>query len=342
MSLLGHIAFLSMAFLTGFGQGSDGPGDVVATALSRERAALHRCWEMAAADDLHVEGTLVVKVALDASGKVKSSAVVSDGPGDPVLTTCVLERAKRLRLPGLGVDEVEIPFDFVAPARQATVRASDVVEAPFADGAKARQLITAKNVGATDVTLASLTLWHGVPMTFGGTAIVVVLSGALHLPDGGVVTKGGALYVGDTITVRTKAITTALVLIVPSGRATGARHANRTDRPVYPIAGGKGAVTILFDAALAGDPTAYAGHLVAKAGMAAPLHTHDTSSEILYVVKGAGTMTIAGESVPVEAGMAVYIPKATVHSFTAGPKGLEAIQFYAPAGPEQRFKGPPK
>lgn len=342
MTALAHIAWLSMAFLTGFGQGSDGPGDVVATALSRERANLHRCWEKAAADDVRVEGTIVIKVVLDVKGKITSSSIVSDEPKDDVLAACVLDRASKLKLPGLGVDEVEIPFEFHPPARQATIWVNDVREEPFAAGAKARRVLTEKNVGAADVTLTSLVLWSGIPMTFGGTSIVVVESGALHLPDGSVVTKGGALYVGDTVTVRTKAITRALVLTVPSGHATGVRHANRKERTTYPIAGGKGTVTILFDAALAGDPTAYAGHLVAKPGMAAPLHTHDTSSEILFVTAGAGTMTIAGDTLPVEAGMAVYIPKATPHSFQAGAKGLAAIQFYAPAGPEQRFKGPPK
>jgi quercetin dioxygenase-like cupin family protein len=107
------------------------------------------------------------------------------------------------------------------------------------------------------------------------------------------------------------------------------------------IGGGKGHVKILFDKDAAGDGAAYVGLLRFDGGAAVPEHAHAAEAEILYVVDGSGDMTVNGEAVPVEAGMAVYIPPGAKHQFKTD-KGVTAVQFYTPSGPEQRFKQAPK
>ena len=68
-------------------------------------------------------------------------------------------------------------------------------------------------------------------------------------------------------------------------------------------------------------------------------HVHDGSAELLYVVSGTGELVVDGDKYPIQPFTAVYVPPNTKHSFTAGDSQVDAIQFYTPAGPEQRFRG---
>jgi quercetin dioxygenase-like cupin family protein len=103
------------------------------------------------------------------------------------------------------------------------------------------------------------------------------------------------------------------------------------------VAGGKARVKILFAADNAGDKAAYVGHLTAEAGAAIPEHVHADEAELLYITSGKGSMTVDGQVLAVEAGMAVVLPPGVKHSFQTD-RGLSAVQFYTPSGPEQRFK----
>ena len=72
-------------------------------------------------------------------------------------------------------------------------------------------------------------------------------------------------------------------------------------------------------------------------GAKVPEHVHATETELLYVLAGSGTMTIAGTSLPVIATSVIQIPPNTKHAFVAA-EAVRAVQIYTPAGPEQRFK----
>lgn len=110
-------------------------------------------------------------------------------------------------------------------------------------------------------------------------------------------------------------------------------------RKVYPIAGGKGSVRILFDRELAGDAGAYVGVLTAQADVTVPEHVHAGEAELLYVTAGSGLMTVSDQTIAIGPKMAVYIPPNTKHSFKVTSKeAVVAVQFYTPSGPEQRFK----
>lgn len=89
-------------------------------------------------------------------------------------------------------------------------------------------------------------------------------------------------------------------------------------------------------------PFAYAGELSLDANAEVKPHQHDGSDELVVIQSGAGTFTLAGQARKVAKGDAVYIPKGTAHGFVAGPQPVKVIQFYTPAGPEERFRAPKK
>lgn len=104
--------------------------------------------------------------------------------------------------------------------------------------------------------------------------------------------------------------------------------------PRYAIAEDKGAVSILIqkDVALS--------RLTMQPGAKVPEHTHDGSSETLYVLEGTCTLILRGTTYTLVAGDAVNIAKGDKHSASVpsdAKSAFVAVQIYSPAGPEQRF-----
>jgi putative monooxygenase len=133
-----------------------------------------------------------------------------------------------------------------------------------------------------------------------------------------------------------------------SGMATAIKWGVATASKVEPItiANGKARVRKLLTPESTGHTTAYLGILEADPGAEIPRHVHPQSAEIMYVVSGAGVLTVGAESFPFGPDTAIHVPENSPHmaSFT-GPDKTIMIQLYAPAGPEQRFidaKAPPK
>jgi quercetin dioxygenase-like cupin family protein len=101
-----------------------------------------------------------------------------------------------------------------------------------------------------------------------------------------------------------------------------------------------GPATIYVEAAtIKGAPLA-ASVLALPAGAKVPEHVHAQETELLYVLDGAGTMTIAGTEVAVTPTSVIQIPPNIKHAFSA-TAAVRAVQVYTPPGPEQRFKKPP-
>ncbi len=55
-------------------------------------------------------------------------------------------------------------------------------------------------------------------------------------------------------------------------------------------------------------------HGVLESGATIGLHTHETNSEIIYILKGKGKVLYNGEYEKVEEGMCHYCPKGHTHS----------------------------
>ena len=72
-------------------------------------------------------------------------------------------------------------------------------------------------------------------------------------------------------------------------------------------------------------------------GLSVPEHTH-RAEEFAMIVRGAGTIAIEDEDIPVSEGSVVVTPPHLRHRTTAGPDGPMVIYWvYGPAGSEARW-----
>jgi quercetin dioxygenase-like cupin family protein len=105
-----------------------------------------------------------------------------------------------------------------------------------------------------------------------------------------------------------------------------------------PVFAGKGKVHPLLDVAHTGSRGFYLGTLEAAPGAVVPRSTHPGAEEILFVVAGAGELTVGSEKLPFEADEALYIPESQPHAARfSGPDRAFLVQIFAPSGPEDRF-----
>ena len=111
------------------------------------------------------------------------------------------------------------------------------------------------------------------------------------------------------------------------------------DVPALPMPGVKGNARILIEQQDTNSAAIAMSVVELAAGSELPRHQHAGAAEVLYVVAGGGTLNVGSESYPFAAGDAIHIPSDQPHGarFAPGDKTI-AIQFYAPAGPEQRFR----
>jgi quercetin dioxygenase-like cupin family protein len=118
------------------------------------------------------------------------------------------------------------------------------------------------------------------------------------------------------------------------GEGKGQAIVHGADAKSYPIPGG-GTVKLLLD----GTGAHLAVDLVeADANADIPAHKHANNDEELYFVAGQSKTTVGKETLATVAGDALRIPAGQLHAVAVTEK-LTALQVYAPAGPEQRFKG---
>ncbi len=144
----------------------------------------------------------------------------------------------------------------------------------------------------------------------------------------------------------------AVIVVVPGMREGSARagalptpeaQPSKTAALVIPAAAAKtyGPATIYVEPATVKGAPFSASVLALAAGAKVPEHVHANETELLYILEGSGTMTIAGTDVAVTPTSVIQIPPNTKHAFAASAN-VRAVQLYTPAGPEQRFKQKPK
>jgi quercetin dioxygenase-like cupin family protein len=129
----------------------------------------------------------------------------------------------------------------------------------------------------------------------------------------------------------------------PDGKPAKFVVATLSPAAAVPVFGGKAKVTPLLDVAHTGDKAIYLGKLEAEPGVEVPRNTHPGVDEILFVAAGTGELTVGSEKFPIEAPEALYIPAGQPHAAkftgTTGTDKAELVQIFAPAGPEDRYKG---
>jgi len=326
-------------------------------AMNELAPVANQCWAVAASDDFRLAGTIRALLTIGHGGaRVELTA---DEPGDPLLAECltrVLE-AYPWAAP-LDGQTIELPFRFTAPTMQNLIDRRMVAHHAQA-GLDVAVLLDAKNSGNPAVGLIDVRaeatrgvgprrpdrdeLWVlTAPATVvigkvrtplvAGDVVVVPRGASLELvaSGGAAIAATVALIPGDALGVaRAGALPELLPSQVPAkpptARVVAAASARR-----YPRTGG--ATTLLIE-----QGPASLGVLEADAGAVVPPHVHAKETEVLYLLAGGGTMTIAGVAIAVEPTAVIQIPPGVEHSFTA-TAATRALQLYSPPGPEQRFK----
>lgn len=133
------------------------------------------------------------------------------------------------------------------------------------------------------------------------------------------------------------------------GKEETRRRPKRFARPLvsrettdHAIAGGKATVAFHFDESNTGSQAVYLGVITTTEAIAIPPHTHDGATEIVVMLEGDNVTTVDGEAYRLGPMSLLQVPPGVVH----GLQGLDGaamrvLQFYTPAGPEQRFKKAP-
>ncbi len=320
------------------------------------------CWAAAAAERRDVEGELVARIEIEpASARV---AFERDTTKSPPLAACVARLLSSYRwAPPLHGEAIQIPFRFRAPAAQHVIDRRLVPwqgqgkvavavlldEQNTANPAGSMFELAIAAGGATGARIAERAeLWY-----FLHPAAVEGAAGRRA------VAAGDMMYVPANAArgVSAAALAHAVVVAVPGGREGAARAGalptpelpagKRAAGPVHlPASAAKryprpaGAVTIFAEPQAIKDRALSASVIELPKGAAIPEHVHAGETELLYVLAGAGTMTVRGVPLAISATSVVQIPPNTPHAFTAA-EDVRALQLYTPAGPEQRFKAKP-
>jgi len=337
-------------------------------AMNELAPASQGCWAAAAVERFDIDGELEARIDIAATTGA-TVELVRDTTRNPKLAACVKDLlAKYPWAPPLRRETIQLPFKFRAPDGQSVIDRALVPwqtqgklavavlldEANSGNDAASMIELAIAAGGSTGMRWADRAeLWY-----FLGPADVAWATGKKTVAAGDLmlVPKNGVRQ------VTAKADVHAVIVLVPGGHEGAARagalpnkEATGWDKPPPAptiVSGGKTycppkgegtppcpgtQVTIAIEGK---DKPLAASLLELPDGAAVPEHVHAGETELLYVMAGTGTMTVAGVQLPVTATSVVQIPKNTKHAFTAAQR-VRALQIYTPGGPEQRFKAKP-
>lgn len=315
------------------------------------------CWAAAATERFDIQGEIVMQVDITSTGAI--AMAVRDTVKNARLASCMTGMFGVYQWPPpLHGETIQLPFRFRAPAGQNVIDRR-LVERRGQGKAAVGVLLDESNSDNDAASMFELALQAG-----GSTGMRVAGRAELwyfHAPatvNGQPVAAGDMAYVPAQAAREIAAGTTdvaAMIVVVPGGREGSARAGAlptrerlATDKAlgkpvilraaaakVYPRPQGR--VTIFAEPATTKQQQLAASVLELPAGATVPEHAHAQETELLYVLAGAGTMTVNGVPLAVTATSVIQIPPRTKHAFTA-TADVRAVQLYTPAGPEQRFK----
>jgi mannose-6-phosphate isomerase-like protein (cupin superfamily) len=320
------------------------------------------CWAAAAVERFDIEGELTAQIDI-APGKA-SVSLVRDTARNPKLASCMTEILTAYPwAPPLHGQTIQLPFKFRAPDGQSVIERplvpwngqGKVSVAVFLDeNNSANEAASMFGIriapgGATGLRITDRPeLWYFETAAEMRPAVGPVLA----------IAAGDMVFVpanGYRNVVATDHMVTAMIAVAPGGREGAARggalptpESHGWDKPppeprllaakaakAFTLPAGR--VTIFAEPVSTSSQAMAASILELHAGAKVPEHAHATETELLYVLAGTGAMVVGGVTLPVTATSVIQIPPATKHSFTA-TTAVRAVQIYAPAGPEQRFK----
>jgi quercetin dioxygenase-like cupin family protein len=273
-----------------------------------------------------VRGEVLVRVVVGEGGAVaRAEALKSDGDGGKV-AACFVDKVRGWSVASLGAaagDQVVFPLAFRPDdsAAAATTTPPQATVEPIELQAKAqKKTIAHSGQMALFVVRGKVRLGKDVL----GPHDLVWLAA-----------KQPAKVVADEPSLLVK-VETQLLIAAPA-KPLPPRFVVRASEPrAWPVAAGKAMVRLYLPA----ECNLAVDWVEAQAGVKIPPHRHEGSDEILYIVDGSGTTTIAEAAHPTKPGTVIRVPAGVQHALTVD-EPLAAVQVYAPGGPEQRFtKGP--
>ena len=320
-------------------------------AMNELHAASQQCWAAAATERFDIAGDVVLDIDIGAPTK---ASIVRDTAQNQKLAACLIDLMTGYRwAPPLAGQSIELPFQFKAPDSQNTIdrqlcpwkgqgKVSVAVlldQANSGNDAASMLEVAIAAGGTTGMRQTERTeLWYFLgPATVGGKPVAA--GDMVYVP------KNGAREISaGTADVH------AVLVVVPGGHEGSARAGALPTREVIAqkslqgptillAAKAKtfGPATIYADESIIHDKTLAASVLGLPAGANVAEHVHANETEMLYMLEGGGTMTVAGTQLAVTPSSVVQVPKNTKHAFAASD-AVRAVQIYTPAGPEQRFK----
>lgn len=333
-------------------------------AMNELDEAAQGCWAaVAAAERFDVEGELVALV--DIAPAAAKASLVRDTARNPRLAACLVALLEQYRwAPPLHGQAIQLPFQFRAPKGGQNVVDRRLVPWKQQGKVAVSVLLDEANTGNAAASMFDLKIdaggTTGMRKTdraelwfFDGDAEIKSANGKVQKTLGmgfAYVPAGGAR---EIIAPKDEALAATLV-VVPGGRegsarmgalptqelgtravAVGPTLVESTDAKTY--ARGMSKYAIVVEPATIKASTVAATHLDLAAGTQIPEHVHEKETELLYVTSGEGTMTVNGVAIAVTPHSVIQVPPNTKHGFVA-KSGVVAIQYYTPAGPEQRFK----
>jgi quercetin dioxygenase-like cupin family protein len=306
------------------------------------------CWAVAATDQFDISGDLVMRI--DVGPTKSTAAVVRDNVHAAKLAACMSQLLGAYKYPPpLYGQTIQLPFQFNKVEGQSVIDRQLVEAHAQANGGAIAVLLDEANTGNAAASMLLVTveptgwrkaeraeLWYFItPGTVNGSAVAV--GDMFFVPAGGVRNVNAA----------------AVLVLVPGGKEGSAR-AGALPTPISPVekpslgrllpakdAKTYGPATIYLDSAENGKGAPLATSILQMpAGAKVPEHVHANETEMLYILEGSGTMTIAGKELAVSPTSVIQIPPNTKHAFAA-TAAVKALQIYTPPGPEQRFKKKP-
>jgi quercetin dioxygenase-like cupin family protein len=345
--------------------GEDEKLAAIQKAMNELDEATQQCWAAAAVERFDIEGELTARIDVGDGTMATLVGLVQDTANSPRLASCVIAVLTDYPwAPPLRGQTIQIPFKFRAPDGQNVIDRALVPwngqgntsvavlldDANTGNDAASMVALAIASGGSTGLRRADRTeLWY-----FLGPATVSSMGAKGATP----VTAGDMMYMpkgGARDVKATAGDVHAVIVLLPGGRE-GTARAGALPTPevtswrsalagptILPAskATTHGPATIYAEPAITKDSTFAASVLRLAANATVPEHVHAGETELLYVLEGSGTMTIAGVSLPVTPTSAIQIPPNTKHAFTA-TTNVRAVQVYTPAGPEQRFKAAKK
>lgn len=320
------------------------------------------CWATAATDRFDIAGEITATIEI-AQSSAKAQIVI-DTARNQKLAACLVELLGAYRwAPPLHGDTIQLPFKFTAPDGQSVIDRK-LVEWHGQANVSVAVLLDETNTGNGAASMFEVAI---APRATTGMRVVDRAELWYFLGDVEVKSVTGAGAARKTVNRRMAAGTMmfvpkgtareviatrpdmrAVVAVTPGMREGSARAGalptasaeSGSGSPIFVDQGTKhGPATIFVEpAAVRGAPLA-ASVLELPADAKVPEHVHAHETELLYVLEGSGTMTIAGQQVAVTPTSVIQIPPNTKHAFVAAT-AVRAVQLYTPPGPEQRFRAP--